>query len=129
MSRYISEKLRSLVIKRANNCCEYCGLSDQDAFYTFPIDHIISLKHGGKTIAVNLAYSCMNCNKNKGSDIGTMLLPNRQFIRLFNPREDDWAAHFEISEGMIYAKTNIGEATIKVLKMNEIERIIERQNA
>ena len=128
MSRTIPEKLRRLVVQRANSRCEYCQLPDVDAFYTFPIDHIISVKHGGTTTADNLAYACMNCNTHKGSDIGTMLLPNRQLVRLFNPREDIWSAHFELSSGVLYAKTLIGEATLKVLKMNEIERIIERQD-
>jgi hypothetical protein len=55
-----------------------------------------------------------------------MLLPNKIFIRLFNPRIDIWNEHFEIENGFIYAKTNIAQATVKVLKMNEIDRIIER---
>jgi hypothetical protein len=67
-----------------------------------------------------------SCNNSKGSDIGTILLPDKIFIRLFNPREDTWHDHFEIEYGVIYAKTDITKATIKVLKMNEIDRIIVR---
>ncbi|WP_428668609.1 hypothetical protein [Runella sp.] len=66
------------------------------------------------------------CNNNKGSDVGTVLLPDQTFIRLFNPRIDEWGGHFSIESGVIYAKTNLGEATIKVLKLNDIDRIIER---
>lgn len=33
----------------------------------------------------------------------------------------------EIENGMLYTKSEIGEATIKVLKLNDVDRIIERQ--
>ncbi|MEM8523888.1 MAG: HNH endonuclease [Bacteroidota bacterium] len=49
MSRYISETLKKEVFKRAKNCCEYCLLHQEDSYYTFQIDHIISIKHGGQT--------------------------------------------------------------------------------
>jgi 5-methylcytosine-specific restriction endonuclease McrA len=127
MSRYIPENLRLLVTNRANHRCEYCLMHDEDSFYKHQIDHIISLKHDGKTIEENLAYSCFPCNNEKGSDIGTMLLPERIFIRLFNPREDIWDDHFEMEDSVIYAKTVIGKATIKVLKLNDVDKIIERR--
>jgi hypothetical protein len=56
-----------------------------------------------------------------------MLLPERTFIRLYNPRTDNWNDHFEIFEGKFYPKTPIAEETIKILQLNEIERIMERQ--
>ncbi len=113
--------------QRANYCCEYCRIPESDSFFNFEIDHILSLKHGGKTEEGNLAYTCFPCNNNKGSDIGTVLLPDRQLIRLFDPRLDNWVEHFEMEHGVIYAKTNIGEATVKLLKLNEVDRIIERK--
>jgi len=73
-----------------------------------------------------LAWSCYACNNAKGADVGTILLPGKAFTRLFNPREDVWAEHFEIASGLIYPKSLIGEATIKVLNLNEIDRVIER---
>ena len=91
------------------------------SFYPHQIDHIISLKHGVKTELNNLAYACFACNNTKGSDIGTMLLPARIFIRLYNPRIDNWHVHFEMENGFIYDKTDIAKATIKVLSLNEIE--------
>lgn len=127
MSRYIADSMRQAVAERADYRCEYCQIHRDDAFYSFQIDHIISLKHGGETFLDNLALSCLPCNLNKSSDIGTILLPRKIFIRLFNPRIDPWGEHFSIESGKIYPKSSIGEATIKVLKMNEIERIIERQ--
>ena len=126
MSRYISEKKRQFIAKQANFCCEYCLISDIDAFFSFQIDHIISIKHGGKAELDNLAYACFPCNNGKSSNIGTILLPQREFVRLFNPRIDIHKEHFELVNGVFYAKTIIGEATIKVLNLNEIDRIIER---
>ncbi len=64
----------------------------------------------------------------KGSNLGTYLPDSQRLIRLFSPRKDKWYLHFEISEGEIIAKTKIGAATIKVLNLNDIDRIILRQS-
>ncbi|WP_293070798.1 HNH endonuclease [Okeania sp. SIO2B3] len=73
MSRYyISEKLRNQVASRADFLCEYCLISEEDTFLGFQIDHIISIKHGGATEVDNLAYTCTFCNRNKGSDLGSI---------------------------------------------------------
>ena len=69
MSRYISEKLKNLVEKRAAGICEYCLISIADTYFGGEIEHIISIKHGGKTEAENLALACQPCNRNKGSDL------------------------------------------------------------
>ncbi len=127
MSTYIPDRLRLLVAQRAAHQCEYCKIKEDDSFLTFQVDHIISIKHGGDTIESNLAWSCFAYNNNKGSDIGTVLLPSVEFIRLFNPRSDSWDVHFEAVDCVLYAKSKVGEATIKVLKLNEVERIMERQ--
>ncbi|WP_229599773.1 HNH endonuclease [Runella slithyformis] len=113
-------------MQKANGCCEYCLQSNEFSFIPHQIDHIISIKHGGQTTPDNLAYACFSCNNAKGSDIGTILLPDKTFIRLFNPREDVWQDHFEMENGVIYAKSDIGKATVKVLNLNDINRIIER---
>lgn len=89
MSRAISEKLRALVAKRAQHSCEYCRIHEGDLVFSAQVDHIISVKHGGPTGAANLAYSCLICNVNKGSDIATVLLPDTNPVRFFNPRLDN----------------------------------------
>jgi|GEM_PF-3333130 len=63
MSQYIPDALRKLVAERAGHRCEYCRISAIDTFFTFHIDHIISLKHGGEICAENLAYTCQICPK------------------------------------------------------------------
>ena len=58
MSVYVSEQLRKAVTQRAKHLCEYCLFHEGDALNTFHIEHIIPLKHNGKTILSNLAYAC-----------------------------------------------------------------------
>ncbi|MEM1124753.1 MAG: HNH endonuclease, partial [Bacteroidota bacterium] len=84
------------------------------------------LKHGGKTILANLAYACPFCNNFKGTDIGTYLGDEQLFVRLYNPRIDTWTDHFFLSGIIIEPLTQIGEATIKILSLNEEKRLIER---
>jgi 5-methylcytosine-specific restriction endonuclease McrA len=114
-------------MERAQYRCEYCRIHEDDSFLGFQVDHVISIKHGGETKLENLAWSCFACNNNKGSDIATILFPDKRLVRLFNPREEVWEEHFEVISAVIHPTSEIGEATIKLLKMNEVDRIIERQ--
>jgi HNH endonuclease len=127
MSSYVSEELRRLVASRAERLCEYCLIREDDTFFGCEVDHIISLKHSGPTEAINLAYACSFCNRNKGSDIGSLSAGTGDLVRFFNPRIDSWSEHFRSDGGLIEPLTNIGEATARILKFNEIERVLERQ--
>lgn len=127
MSRYISESLRAQVAKRARHCCEYCLIPEIETYLGCEVDHIISLKHEGTTELDNLAFACVYCYRNKGSDVGSVVLPDRTFIRFYNPRIDNWSAHFELEEGVIVPLTDIGKVTLKILDINLAERILERQ--
>ncbi len=126
-STYIPEKLRFKVKQRAKNCCEYCRVHQDDFFFPFEIDHIISKRHNGKTVLSNLALSCSLCNRMKAADIGTYLDDEMRFFRLFHPRLDIWSEHFEINLGEIFPLSNIGLATVKLLDLNNPDRIILRQ--
>jgi hypothetical protein len=78
------------------------------SFFTFHIEHIKSLKHGGLTVLPNLAYCCPDCNAFKGSDLGTFAENDEYLVRFFNPRKDFWDEHFELQNGCIYGQTDIG---------------------
>lgn len=95
----------------------------------FHIDHIRSIKHGGKNSIENLAYTCPHCNQNKGSDIATYIGndENAKITRFFNPRKDIWKEHFTVESGLIIGLTSIGIGTLSILQMNQVERIILRQ--
>ncbi|MBK9015845.1 MAG: HNH endonuclease [Saprospiraceae bacterium] len=127
MSHYIPIPLRRLVAQRALFRCEYCRTHEEDSFLPFEIDHIISLKHGGGNEYENLAYACPHCNQHKGTDLTTFLKSYKDIVAIFNPREHEWQAHFDVEEGEILGKTRTAEATIKLLKLNEPERIILRR--
>ncbi len=85
---YIPVALRELVRARAKSLCEYCLIREEDTYFGCQIDHILSEKHGGSTQESNLAYACSYCNRNKGSDIGSIVWEAQQFSRFFNPRVD-----------------------------------------
>ena len=127
MRTRIPKILRKQVAKRANYRCEYCLLSEADAFFPFEVDHIVSLKHGGGNEFDNLSYSCPHCNQYKRTDLVTFLESYDDIIRLFNPRKLSWEDHFTVENGAIMGKTKIGKGTIKVLKFNDPDRVMLRQ--
>jgi len=127
VSNHISDDLRRLVAARAKYLCEYCLVHEEDTYFGCEVDHIISLKHGGPTTAENLAYACAFCNRQKGSDIGSILWQTGEFIRFFNPRTDRWADHFQLEGVVIRSLTGIGEVTARILGFNDSDRLLERQ--
>ncbi len=127
MSSYISAAYRRTVLKRSASICEYCLIHEEDAFFSFEIDHIISEKHNGITHPDNLAHTCFYCNRYKGSDIGSILIPDSEFIRFYNPRTDIWSQHFRLEGALIIPQTKIGEVTVKIFQFNHVDRLIERK--
>ncbi|MEZ4888932.1 MAG: HNH endonuclease signature motif containing protein [Chitinophagales bacterium] len=128
MSVYIPESVRQFVATRADYRCEYCRIYERYSFLAFHIEHIISQKHGGTSDNNNLAYSCPICNWNKGTDVATFLEGIHVPVRFFNPRMDVWSNHFEVEDsGLILAKTNIGQATIKIFDLNHFDSMLERR--
>ncbi len=128
MSRpYISEELRRLVAERVDHVCEYCLIAEVDRSSSYQIDHIISVKHGGSTTADNLAYACIFCNLQKGTDLGSINWQTGELVRFFNPRRDFWGEHFQLNEAVIQPLTDIGEVTTRIFDLNNDERILERQ--
>ncbi|HQU86314.1 MAG TPA: HNH endonuclease signature motif containing protein [Pyrinomonadaceae bacterium] len=127
-NRYIGENLRKEVEKRAKGICEYCRINIDDTYFGGEIDHIISLKHRGETVSENLAFACQPCNRNKGSDLGSISENTKELVRFYNPRTDDWNAHFHVNQnGEIETLSEIGEVTAFIFKFNEMERVLERQ--
>ena len=127
MSRKIPDSLRKEVAQRAGYRCEYCLSGETDSVVAFEVDHIFPVKHGGPTVLENLAYTCIICNRHKGSNIATSDYSSQTLVPLFNPRKDVWTAHFMVKDGEIISITEIGKATIKVLELNHIDRILERR--
>ncbi len=127
MAEAISAGLRRLVAQRAQIRCEYCLMPEAELFAGCEVDHVISRKHGGMTDSANLAYSCERCNRAKGTDVGSVAGPGQRFVRLFNPRIDIWREHFRLSGAMIEPLTEIGEVTVRLLRFNLPDRVLQRQ--
>ncbi len=124
---YISQELRRIVANRADFLCEYCLISESDRSSRYQVEHIISLKHGGSTAEDNLAYACVFCNLNKGTDLGSIIWRTGELVRFFNPRRDFWGEHFRLDDNAIQSLTDIGEVTARILDFNNDERILERR--
>lgn len=123
----IPTDLRRLVIELANNCCEYCLIHQDDTPTTLQVDHLIALKHGGQTVSENLALACQLCNRYKGSDFATMDRTTGEVVFLFNPRTQVWSEHFEISVAAIIGLTQVGQATVILLQINDEARVEDRK--
>ncbi|MEG4322202.1 MULTISPECIES: HNH endonuclease signature motif containing protein [unclassified Microcoleus] len=126
---YVSASLRRTVCDRANGCCEYCLIPEKLALSSHQVDHIIAEKHRGETVESNLALSCSLCNKNKGSDIASIDPETREVVRLYNPRKDRWADHFQLQteSGTIEPLTAIGRVSVYLLQVNRAECLTQRK--
>jgi hypothetical protein len=91
------------------------------------IDHVIAVKHGGRTVEENLALCCTVCNRFKGSDIASIDPETGQLTPLFHPRRDRWDEHYQVRGGEIVALTAKGRVTVSLLRMNRPTRIKERR--
>lgn len=120
----ISKATRQKIRERAEFSCEYCRISETDGGGELTIDHFHPHSKGGGDEEENLVYCCFRCNLYK-SDYWADA-PNE--IRLWNPRKDKWDEHFWLSEtGKLFALTEIGEQTIKLLRLNRQSLVVKRQ--
>ena len=126
MASDVNEELRAEVARRAGQRCEYCLIHDDDVGFPHEVDHIVSRKHGGPSASDNLAYASVICNRHKGSDVASIDPRTGGIVRLFNPRSDRWADHFQLEGAVIETVSSIGSATARLLRLNAPERISER---
>lgn len=128
MSRvYIPQPLRRFVTDRAGGQCEYCLLHQDDVPFTHQIDHIIPLRHGGKTESNNLALACLECNRHKGSDLTGLDPVSDAITPLFNPRSYVWQEHFALEGARILGLTPAGRTTATLLRFNDRVRVVQRR--
>lgn len=62
----------------------------------------------------------------KGSDVASIDPQSGEPVRLFHPRRDRWVEHFYLETVFIVPRTEIGSATVRLLRLNAAERIAER---
>ncbi len=64
----MSNKLRKEVLDRDRYTCQYCGVNLKESIENpFPptVDHVISMRAGGKNVPENLVACCWKCNLGK----------------------------------------------------------------
>jgi hypothetical protein len=122
----IPDTLRQQARERAQNRCEYCLLHEDDAYLPFEVDHIIAERHGGVTLIENLAWACALCNRYKGTDLASVDPQSGRLVALFHPRRQQWRRHFHIANGTIEPLTAAGRATVRLLRLNQPERVLVR---
>lgn len=123
----ISASLRREVRERARERCEYCSLAESQAFFPHEPDHLIALKHGGRTLSENLALACFDCNRFKGANIASIDGVTDELVPLFNPRTQRWSEHFRLEGGRIIPLTATGPVTERILRLNLPKRLEVRQ--
>ena len=126
MSSEVNSTLRRLVAERAYHVCEYCLIHEDDTFWGCQVDHIISRRHEGTSNEENLAHACFWCNNRKGTDVAAFVGKPSHPVRFFHPRNDQWGDHFAQDQVRIEHHSQVGEATVKHLSLNEPARLEER---
>ena len=126
MSR-VSAALRREIRLRADGRCEYCRHPDALAGVRFEAEHIVPVKLQGEATFDNTAWACFQCNRFKGAAVAGYDHEGADVVRLFNPRRDEWDAHFSMDNGVIRPHTRIGRITTEVLRLNDPRRIDARR--
>lgn len=130
MSRsYIAKALREEVAADARHRCGYCRTSARITGTPMEMDHIIPESLGGPTARDNLWLACSMCNDHKGNRIAATDPISGEVVRLFDPRRQSWADHFEwsLTGDTILGKTAIGRATVVAVRLNRAEIVEARR--
>jgi hypothetical protein len=119
----MDDAVRAVVAVRAAHRCEYCRLHEVDDAYTYHVEHIIAIKHGGLQTIDNLAYAGQHCNLHKGPNLAGIDPDTGAIISLFHPRQQTWADHFAVDKSLIVGLTPVGRVTVHVLAVNDSDRV------
>lgn len=120
----MTEAERQQVRVRAGDRCEYCHLPQSAApAVRFHVEHVVARQHGGVDDLSNVALACNRCNFYKGPNLTAIDAETRQIVRLFDPRNDAWADHFEQQGYRLVGRTATGRATVTLLQMNAPDRV------
>ena len=124
---HVPASLRRLVIARAANRCEYCGLAQVSQIAAFHIDHVVPVAAGGETIEGNLALACVSCSLRKAARQTVTDPETGQDVAIFNPRLQDWHDHFRWDGVVLIGTTLIGRAAVEALALNRPAVLLIRE--
>ena len=123
-------EVKAFVRARAGGRCEYCHIRSVSLPHlVFHVEHVVPRQHLGTDELMNLALACDRCNFHKGTNLSAIDPISNQVVRVFNPREQIWDEHFEISDHRIIGLTDVGRATVRLLNMNAENRVQLRGEA
>src|SRR4051794_16290187 len=86
--------LRDELVRRADDRCEYCGLSQAGQEAAFHVDHVVPRVAGGPTDLSNPALACVSCSLRKWARQSAPDPATGEQVALFSPRSQVWASHF-----------------------------------
>ena len=112
---------------RARQRCEYCRMHQSLQGASFHIEHIIPTSRGGSDNLDNLALACPSCNLHKSDRTEEVDPSSNATVPLFNPRTDSWTDHFQWDGYRIVGVSAIGRASVSVLDLNHLRRLLIRQ--
>lgn len=114
--------------REAGYRCGYC-MALEAIGVSMQFDHLKPTSRGGRTVRSNLWLACDLCNGFKSDHVRAVDPITKRRVRLFNPRRDEWKAHFLWADGglRIAGRTPIGRATVAALKLNLASRILARR--
>ena len=124
---YIPVTLRRVVIQRADNHCEYCGLAQVSQIATFHIDHVVPVAAGGQTSESNLALACVSCSLRKAARLTVFDPETGLEAPFFNPRTDRWSDHFQWEGTFAVGISAVGRAAVEVLALNRPAVLLIRE--
>ena len=120
--------VRRFVRLRAGQRCEYCRLHESDQpLLSFHIEHLVAKKHHGSDALDNLAWSCLECNLGKSSNLSGRDAVTGRVVKLFNPRRQRCPRHFAWEGARLVGLTPCGRATVDVLNIDAPHRVELRQ--
>ena len=128
-SDYIPVELRRRVAEQARHRCGYCLTQEVVIGRPMEIDHLVPRSLGGLTTEGNLWLACSLCNDHKSNRLLIVDPETGINVRIFNPRQQEWAEHFAWSEGAtrIDGTTAIGRATVAALHLNRPSLVLARR--
>ena len=126
---YVSKKLRQKIARRAKERCGYCLVSALITGVDLQVEHLWPTSKGGLTVEENLWLACAECNQRKVDRTLVVDSLTKKSVPVFNPRQDDWKAHFRWSaDGTeVVGITAVGRATVAALQLNRPARVSARR--
>jgi len=116
----LAAPLRARIVAQAGNRCGYYQAHQQYVYKTLHIEPIEPRARGGSNEEANRWLACALCNRATRDQTHGRGPATRRWVRLFNPRRQQWKRHFQWSEDgtEIIGRTVCGQATVEALHLN-----------